>query len=222
MMTSLFGWGGFAATIAVFLLSHSIPVRPAVKAALVARLGTGGFTAAYSALSVLALAWMIWAAGRAPVVHLWPWSPWQNYVTAGAMALACLIAALAIGQPNPLSFGGAHDERFDPAGPGIVGWVRHPLLVALLLWSCGHLVPNGQLAHIILFGLFAAFAWLGMRMIDRRNRRLLGMAEWQRLATTSRHIRPSVGGCLRAAAAGIVFMGLLHLHGPVIGVAPAF
>ena len=63
------GWMEFAAAIAVFFLSHSLPLRPAVRARGVEYLGRGGFGLLYSALSIAALAWMIGAAGRAPFVH---------------------------------------------------------------------------------------------------------------------------------------------------------
>ncbi|MDV7142301.1 NnrU family protein [Tropicimonas sp. TH_r6] len=214
------GWGEFLAALVFFLVSHSIPVRPPVKAALVARLGASGFTLAYSALSLVALVWLIGAAGRAPVVMLWDWAPWQNHATFTAMALATVLAALAIGRPNPLSFGGARNEDFDPAAPGIVGWARHPLLVALLLWSVGHLLPNGQLAHVLLFGLFAGFCLLGMRLIDRRKRREMGAEEWRRLASGTPAIRPTRAGLLRLAAGAAVYGLLLLAHGPVIGIHP--
>ena len=221
-MTGLNGWGEFAAAILFFLLSHSIPVRPPVKAKLVAWLGGTGFTIAYSALSIGALAWLILAAGRAPAVVLWDWAPWQNHLTYAAMTLACAVAALAIGRPNPLSFGGANNQRFDPDQPGIVGWNRHPLLLALLVWSLGHLVPNGTLAHVILFGLFAAFSLLGMRLIDRRKQRTFGLAEWQRLAGGPRRIVPTTSGIARLAAAAVLYLLLILGHGPVIGIQPAF
>ncbi|RYH08938.1 NnrU family protein [Tropicimonas sp. IMCC6043] len=221
-MSILQGWGEFVVAILVFLASHSLPVRPRTRGALVARLGTTGFTLAYSAISLAALGWLIVATRRAPVIPLWDWAPWQNHVTYAAMALACVIAALAIGRPNPLSFGGAHNNRFDPAAPGIVGWVRHPLLVALLLWSLGHLLPNGQLAPVLLFALFAGFSLLGMRMIDRRRQRQLGRAEWRRLAGGPRRLDVTRAGLLRTAAGLATYAGLIALHGPVIGVAPAF
>ena len=221
-MSPFAGWGEFTAAFAFFLLSHSIPVRPPVRAALVAWLGTTGFTIAYSALSLGALAWLIGAAGRAPVVTLWDWTQLQNHVTFAAMALACAISALAIGRPNPLSFGGANNERFDPDHPGIVGWFRHPLLVALLFWSLGHLVPNGQLAHFVMFGVFAGFCLLGMKLIDRRKQRQLGVARWEEFASGPREIRISADSLLRLLLAGAAYLVLLLGHGPVIGIQPAF
>ncbi|SEW12979.1 Uncharacterized membrane protein [Aliiroseovarius sediminilitoris] len=216
----MIGWGGYILAFTVFFLTHSIPVRPAVKSRLVKAFGPRGFTAAYSALSIAVLALVIVAAGRAPFVGLWDWAPWQNHVTLTVMFLVCVIAALAIGRPNPLSFGGANNDRFDPHHPGLIGWMRHPLLVALFLWALGHMIPNGNLAHVILFGVFAGFALLGMRIIDRRKKRVMGQAQWARLADTRRGITVTKNGLIRIAAAVAVYALLLSLHGPIIGVEP--
>ena len=72
------------------------------------------------------------------------------------MFAVCLILALSIARPNPFSFGGAQNARFDPARPGIVRWVRHPILLSLALWAGLHLLPNGDLSHVILFGVLGA------------------------------------------------------------------
>jgi uncharacterized membrane protein len=144
----------FAAAFAAFFLTHSLPIRPPLRPVLQSALGPTGFTLAYSALSLAVLAWLIGAAGRAPFVVLWDWVAWQVHVPLVAMLPVCLILALTIGRPNPFWFGGAGDERFDPACPGIVRLNRHPLLLALAVWSGAHAVPNGDLAHLILFGTF--------------------------------------------------------------------
>lgn len=208
------GWGEYAAAWAVFLATHAIPARPAVKALLVGRLGRGGYGIAYSAVSLAALAWLIVAAGRAPHVELWARAPWQVHLAQAAMALACLIAALGIGAPNPFSFGGARNDRYDPARPGIVGLTRHPVLAALALWALGHLAPNGDLAHALMFGGFAAFALIGMGMIDRRRRQEMG-AEWHRLQP-ARTLR-GAGNPWRWLAAAALWWGLAVLHPVVIG-----
>lgn len=214
------GWAEFIAAFITFFLSHSIPVRPTVKSRLKTRLGAAGFGVGYSLLSIAVLAWLIVAAGRAPFVPLWDWAPWQNHVTLLVMALAVIIAALAVGRPNPLSFGGAQNDQFDPANPCIIGWMRHPLLVALMLWALSHILPNGNLAHVILFGVFAGFAALGMRMIDRRKQRLLGHQVWAQFATPNRRAQPSRAGMSRLAVGLLIYLGLIVLHGPVIGVSP--
>lgn len=213
------GWGEFILAFAVFFASHAVPVRPPVKARAVAVIGARGFSWAYSALSVAVLTWLIVAAGRAPHVGLWPRAPWQTWVPFLGLAAASVILALGIGRPNPLSFGGARNAEFDPEHAGIVGWMRHPLLVAIGLWAGAHLVPNGDLAHVLLFGTFLGFAGLGMRMIDRRKRRAMG-AEWARLAETARVVEITPGGVLRVGLGLCLWAGLLWLHAPVIGMSP--
>lgn len=215
-------WLSFAGVFALFFLSHSVPVRPPVKSRLVAWIGARGFTAAYSILSLAMLSWLIVAAGRAPHVALWYPAPWHYHVTLVAMAAVCTILALAIGRPNPFSFGGARTDRFDAARPGIVGWMRHPLLVALALWAGAHLLPNGDLAHVILFGVFAAFALLGCWIIDARKRRQMGAEAWQTLrdAVAPRVARPGADTLLRLAVGLLLYLGLLALHPLVIGVSP--
>ncbi|HFQ15379.1 MAG TPA: NnrU family protein [Rhodobacteraceae bacterium] len=204
----------------VFFASHRLPVMPRVKARLVGVLGGWGFTAAYSAMSAGLLSWIIVAAGRAPYVELWPHQGWMNLVTLALMAVASVIFALALGRPNPLSFGGMHSERFDPDRPGLIGWMRHPLLVVLGLWSAAHILPNGDLAHVIMFGLFLGFSFMGMKIIDRRKRRLLGEADWARLAATRRELRITTPGIARVLAGLALFALLLTLHPGVIGVDP--
>lgn len=212
-------WTEFSLAFLAFFASHGIPVRPPVKDHIVALIGARGFTLAYSALSIAVLVWLIGAAGRTPYVELWPRETWQTHVPLSVMSLATIIIALALFRPNPLSFGGANNDAFDPAHPGIVGWFRHPLLVALALWSGAHIVPNGDLAHVILFGTFLAFSILGMKMIDRRKKRMLG-DDWRQLTKTAPRIEITPGGVARIAL-GLGLYGLLiWLHSPVIGINP--
>lgn len=220
------GWADYAVALTAFFLSHTLPLRPRVKSALVARLGRRGFSLAYSALSLGVLYWVLMAAGRAPHVPLWGWAAWQTHVTVLAMLVACLLAALAIGRPNPFSFGGRGGAGFDPARPGLIRYMRHPLLVALALWAAGHLVPNGDLAHVMLFGLFAGFAILGQRIVDRRRGRVLGL-EWARLDAARRAVplwppRPaSINGAAGRLALGFGAYGvIIALHPYFIGVSP--
>lgn len=217
------GWAEFVAAFGVFFLSHSVPVRPRVKAWLVARVGQGGFTLGYSLLSLAVLVWVIGAAGRAPFVPLWDWAAWQGHVTLAVMLVVCVILGLSIARPNPFSFGGAGNARFDPARPGIVRVTRHPLLLALALWAVGHMVPNGDLAHAVLFGCFAGFAVLGALGIDRRKRREMG-PEWGRLNAVRRSAGPMPegwGGAIGRGLLGVLLYALLLGAHPVLfGVAP--
>lgn len=218
------GWAGFSAVFAAFFLTHSIPVRPAVKARLVAMAGAGGFGLGYSILSLAMLALLIWSAGQAPYVQLWPQMEWHRRVAQLGMLAVCMILALSVARPNPFSFCGARNDRFDPARPGLLGWTRHPILLGLAIWAGVHLLPNGDLAHVILFGVLGSFAIAGRVLIDRRKRRTLGASRWANLdaarkAGPSYHAPVSwVGFGLRVAVGLAAFAVLIWLHPHVIGV----
>lgn len=201
-----------------------MPLRPRLRPRLQQALGRRGFTLAYSALSLATLGWLITAAGRAPFVPLWNWSPWQLQVPLIVMLPVCLILSLAIAWPNPFSFGGAKNETFDPARPGIVRLHRHPLLLALAIWSAAHVVPNGDLAHVILFGTFAVFAILGQRLVDRRKRREMG-TDWDRLRAEVRKspliALPISRNVVARVAAGLtLYLLLIGAHPLLFGVSP--
>jgi uncharacterized membrane protein len=224
------GWGEVLLAFALFGLSHALPARPALRRPLTALLGERAYTAIYSLVSLGILAWLVAAAGRAPFVPLWDYAAWQSWVPNLAMPLACGLIAFALGAPNPLSFGG-RAAGFDPERPGIAGLARHPLLWAIALWAFSHAVPNGNLAHALLFGAFGGFAILGMRIIDRRKRRQMGEEAWARLAARTSfwpgaalltgQWRPRGSpGLARLGVAVLLYLALLGLHPAVIGVSP--
>ncbi len=217
------GWFLFFAALIVFLLTHAIPARPTVRGHLINALGQKGYFVTYSALSLLVLGWLIAAAARAPYIEVIP--PWTifRWVPFLVMPVVCWLAIAGLSIQNPFSFGGLGQRPFDPENPGMLRTTRHPVLAALMLWAIAHLLANGSLSHVILFGLFAGFAALGMALIDRRKAREMGI-EWVRLSRNtarisiySPHPLPPVWVLLGALA---VFGVLLQLHAAVIGVSP--
>ncbi|MEH6829439.1 MAG: NnrU family protein [Sulfitobacter sp.] len=221
----MIGWPLFTFIFAAFFVTHTVPVRPKVKARLLSYLGPVGFTAAYSALSLFMLDLVIASAGNAPYVQLWPQEIWQYYIVDIGMFVVCLIIAMTLGRPNPFSFGGVHNDRFDPEHPGIIGFTRHPLLTALTLWAGLHLLPNGDLAHVIMFGTFLGFAILGRKIIDLRTQRLMGSSEWHveinKIRTGYTSFPPDLWFFwARLSAAVILYAALVLLHRPILGVSP--
>jgi uncharacterized membrane protein len=232
MASALAGWGEMSAALAAFFASHILPARPAVRRLLHARLGAGAYAALYSLVSVALLGWLIVAARKAPHVQLWDFEPWQLWAPNLVMPIVCLLVAFGLAAPNPFSIAGSGGARFDPARPGVAAATRHPLLLAITLWALAHMIPNGDLAHVILFGLFAFFGVAGMAALDARARREWGEAVWaERAAKTSLvpfsavaagrlrlgEFRPSPW---RAGAALSLYLTLLAAHPLVIGVSP--
>ncbi len=210
--------------VAVFLASHSLLARPALRRPAEAALGPAGFAAAYSLLSLLLLAWVVAAVLAAPVVVLWPQAAWMRWVPLLAMPWACLLAAAGLTSANPFSIGPG-GRGYDPARPGILRLTRHPVLWALALWAGAHVVPNGHLAALLLFVPLLALALAGPRLLDARRRVSLGPAEWHRLAAATLRpvdwpaLRREVGWLRIAAGLGLTAV-LIGLHPLVIGVSP--
>lgn len=224
------GWGEFLLVWVLFMASHLVPANPRLKAGLIARLGRRGWVWAFSLTSTALLFWLIFAAGRAPWVVLWMQQDWMRWLANLVMPLAILLGAFGIGAPNPFAFEG-RAAGFDPDHPGIAGVVRQPLLWALVLWSSVHLLMNGDLAHVILFGAFLIFSATGMRAMEGRKRKVWGEAEFARLAARTSAVpfqallsgrwRPAHGPSLVRLGLGLLaWIALWHLHAPVIGVTP--
>lgn len=224
------GWIEYALALLLFMGSHRVPAIPGLKQRLETMLGRSGYIILFSALSTALLVWVISAAGRAPHVALWDQALWHRWAVNLVMPVALALVAFGVRAPNPFAFEG-RAAGFDPKKPGIVGLTRQPLLWAMALWSGVHLLANGDLAHVILFGLFLGFSLAGMRIVERRRFAAMGAAQWRNLAAqtgllpgaalVSRKWRPrSFPSPLRLViwiAAWVLFW---HLHEPVIGVWP--
>lgn len=225
------GWLELALALGVFMASHRIPALAGLKQRLEGVLGRRGYVAVFSLVSTALLFWVIFAAGRAPFVQLWDQTAWQRWAVNIAMPAAVALAVFGTGAPNPFAFEG-RAGGFDPGRPGIAGVTRQPLLWALALWAGAHLIANGDLAHVILFGLFLAFSLAGMVIVERRRRAEMGAEEWAKAAQRTGLLPfaamasgqwwprqpPSL---LRLVVWAVSWAALWLLHGSVIGVSPA-
>ncbi len=206
-----------AVAMGVFLLSHVAIARTRVKPFLVARLGARGYLTAYSILSVALLAWVIVALLQSPRLWLWPSPAWAYPFALVVSAAAFVLVGIGAVVRNPLSVA-FRSRGFDPARPGIVGWIRHPLIWGLGLWGLAHVPANGDWPSLLLFAGSALFALTGTRAVERRKKQRLGEAEWRRLTS-------GAGGFDRAALLGAglglaLWAAALFLHPLLFGVDP--
>lgn len=225
-------WLPFCVALAAFVGSHYLPAVTGLREVAIGRFGRRGYFTAYGLLSLVLLAWLIVAAASAPYVPLWPAEPWLRWVPNLVMPLAMVLAACGLGLAQPFTLGGPRSARFDPADPGLAAVTRHPLFLALGLWSGGHLVANGDLAHVILFGGFLAMALIAAGASDRRAARELPAGEAARFfeATALFSLRPFADAgwrrrtlprlAARAAIGLVLWLAALHLHEAVIGLSP--
>ncbi|MTJ81085.1 MAG: NnrU family protein [Telmatospirillum sp.] len=225
------GFGGVAAAFVLFLVTHSLPAMPSLRRRLVSRMGEPFYLTAYSVVSLATLCWLIAATLEAPYVALWDPPAWARPLALGVMPVACVLFVAGASSPNPLSVA-ATARGFDPARPGIVAVTRHPVLWGCLLWSAVHVLANGDLRAVLLFGTLGLFSAGALPLYDRRRARARGRAEWGRLAAgtsvvplwalLSGDARWPAGWAFRVrVAAGLaLYAVILAAHGELFGVSP--
>jgi len=179
--------------IVVFLGAHTLTTLRGTRAGLIARFGTGPYKGAHAVASVVGLVLIVWGFGRYRAegwVQVWVPPMGMRHLTITLMwfafvALACM----------------------NPAPGRIRGWLRHPMLVAIKIWALAHLLANGDLGGMVLFGAFLAWAVYDRIAVKRRGD--MGA--------------PRVGAFTRADAMAlgvgtVAYVAMIFLHPLLIGV----
>ena len=145
----------------IFLSSHSLAiVAPEPRARLIARLGENGFKAVYSIVALAGFVLICYGFGLArqdPVVLYTP-PHWLRHV-----------AFLFMLPVFPLLYAANLPGRIQTVA-------KHPMLAAVKFWALAHLLANGRLDDLLLFGGFLAWAVLDRISLKRRPPKLLRMA----------------------------------------------
>jgi uncharacterized membrane protein len=183
--------------LAVFIGAHVFVTRRGERAALIARMGEGTYKIAFSVVSIIAVVLIGWgfALYRATGwVDIWYPPAWTRHVTVALMWFAIVFAVAAYIPGN------------------IKRVLKHPLLVGVKTWAFAHLLANGDLGSIILFG--AILGWAVYDRISLKHRTDAGAPSIP-IGGWKNDLAAIVVGTLVYLALGFVF------HPLVIGV-PAF
>lgn len=160
----------FLLVLLLFFALHMIPAIPNVRARLVALAGRRAYLVVYSLVSLLMLGWVFHAAMQLDYVVVWDPAAWQAWFPIVLTPIAIFLLLAGLFSVNPASV----SLRGPAAEPGaITAITRHPVFWGFALWAGSHLIPNGDLRSLLLFGSFFAFALLGIWMTERRARRRL-------------------------------------------------
>ncbi|ATG37127.1 putative nnrU protein [Phaeobacter piscinae] len=224
-------WTGFALAMMVFTVSHFLPRLADLRGRLIASLGRKIYFSVYGLLSLVLFGWVIVAAAQAPYVELWPPLDWARWAPMLAMPVVFVLAVWGLGVDTPYTLGGKRTADPTQGDPGRAALSRHPLLLALALWSLSHLLANGDLAHAIVFGGSLFLASAAILLFDAKATTALCQAAATYFAHTAlfslkpigdpnwrrHHLR---GLCLRTGIGLLLWVSALHLHEQVIGVSP--
>ena len=137
----------------IFFAVHSISiVNEPFRERMVAKMGEGPWKGVYSVVAAIGFFLIVWGYGlaRQESASIYSSAPWLIHLS---MLLLVSVFPLLV-------------ATYFPGRIRTV--VRHPMLIATILWVFAHLLVNGGLAEILLFGSF--LAWSGLDLFSMRQR----------------------------------------------------
>jgi len=149
MLTLLIG-------LLLFLGLHSLRlVAPDWREQLIRRYGVGTWKGTYSLLSLTGLTLIVYGYSltRVEPIVVWNPVPWSRHV-AGFFSLIAMVLIAAVYVP----------------GNQIKAKLGHPMFAGIKIWAFAHLLANGRLSDLLLFGTFLLWAVAGFGLSRRRDR----------------------------------------------------
>ncbi len=183
------------AGLVIFLGVHSISiVSPSWRDQMAASMGEWPWKGIYSVASLVGVVMISRGYGQARLDAVFLYFPPQ-WLQHAAMLMLLLVF--------PLVFAAYFPGRIKSA-------VKHPMLLAIQIWALGHLLANGRLADVVLFGSFLLWAGADRISMNYREQRTIPSAP------------PSKSNDLIAVVGGLAVYGIfvIWLHQWLIGVKP--
>jgi uncharacterized membrane protein len=216
-----------------FLAIHFLISGTRLRDALVARIGAGPYRGAFSIASLIGLAWMIFAYKHAPAIAVWNPLPGMRPLAYLLVFLAFLLSVIGLATPSVTGVG--IESKLTEQSPtslvrGVTRITRHPFLWGAAIWAIAHLLENGDLASIVLFGSLLLLAMAGTVSIDAKRRRVYADA-WSRFAQVTSNVpfvaiisgRNSISSALREIGivkplvAALTYALVFYFHGQLFG-----
>jgi uncharacterized membrane protein len=222
------------AAAAVFLAIHLVISGTRLRDVITGAIGQVAYMGLFSLASLACLVWMSIAyvhAQRGADPVWWVATPVTKWIQLVVTFVAFMLIVPGLLTPNPTSVRQEGQLSKPDAVRGILRVTRHPFLWGVALWAAGHLMVNGDLASLILFGSLLALAVLGTISIDAKRRRALGPTwdsfaaqtsgvPFAAIATGRQSLKLGEIGWWRLGVAVIVWGALLFAHPLLFGVSP--
>ena len=160
---------------------------------LVARLGLDPYRGLYTLIALVGLALIVWGFGRYRAYE-WDqvWAPPEHMRDATLTLMWFAFVSLACVNKTPGK---------------IRGWLRHPLLASVTIWSFAHLLSNGDAGGMLLFGAFFVWSIYARLALERRGD--------HGAPPSTRFTRADATALI---AGTLIFVAMILLHPYVIGV----
>ena len=143
----------FIAGLVIFFGAHLFTgVMRGARSAIIGKVGEMPYKGLYSLVSLAGFVLIImgWKTADASILYATP--AWTRHITYLLVLLAFVLLATA----------------YLPAGK-IAAATKHPMLAGVKLWAFGHLLVNGEVRSVILFGTFLAFAVIDRIAVKKRG-----------------------------------------------------
>ena len=142
--------------LVIFLGVHSTRIfAEGWRTQMVGKLGEKPFKGFYSLASLAGFVLVVWGFGLARQQPVFLWQP--PVAMRHLAALLTLVAFILLAASGK----GAN---------GIKAKVHHPMVLGVKVWALAHLLANGNLAHVVLFGSFLVWAVLSFKAARGRDR----------------------------------------------------
>jgi uncharacterized membrane protein len=213
------------AACAYFLLIHFWVSGTGLRDVLTGKLGERPYRGLFSLASLIGIAWMVYAYRHSPLVPTWGFLLGFRPAAYVLVFIAFFFAVIGILTPSATRVG--MESRLDPEqARGMVRITRHPFLWGVALWAATHLIVNGDVASLILFGTLLVLALGGTAAIDAKRRRKFP-ERWQKFAQATssvpfaaiarggNRLTPALGeiGAFRILAALVLYAVAFYVHG---------
>src|ERR1700730_2071653 len=142
-MEKTMGLLGMILGLALFLGVHALTTQRELRARLIASAGEGGYKIGYSLVSALGLVLIVWGFAHYRAAGMW--EVWTPPTALKHLAVALMLPAVILVVASYIR-------------GRIYTTLKHPMLAGVKLWAAAHLLANGDLGSIILFGSFLGWA----------------------------------------------------------------
>jgi len=175
------------AGLTAFFVPHLISTVVPLRTALFDRLGENLYKSLYSVPSLAGLVMIVMGYGRAPLEIVYQPPAWGRHINMVLMLVAVILIVAAYAPNN------------------IKRITAHPMLWGTFFWAAAHLLTNGDMASLLLFGSFGVYALYDIWSATRRGQ------------GPSKEKYPFAKD-ITVAALGLIIYGILfYFHGTFFG-----